>query len=212
MRTRDSTVKSAWLCEFPQPRMRQGLCQGQPVYRILPQKCGDEASGFGRKTWPILGVIRALFVGGEGDGSFEDAAVGLFATWSRKWRKALQQLIGQHTQAPDINTKAVAIDGVDDLWRQIVQCAAKCPSLLIWISVYCPAKITKLDLAAVSDENVLRLQVSMYHMHSVAILDGSRDLSDEWRGVVLTEALVWLLQKPTGQITSMGMLQDHEDV
>lgn len=52
----------------------------------------------------------------------------------------------------------------------------------------------------------------MYHMHSVAILDGACNLCNDWCGVVLTEALVWLLLEQTTQITSVGMLQDHKDV
>jgi hypothetical protein len=100
-----------------------------------------------------------------------------------KWQIATKKRKENHTTAPNIAQVWNIALSCDHLWRSIAwRAACRFEELPILKSV-AETKVNDLDIPMVVKQEILRLEVSMNHIHSVDLLNAREDLMKEPAGV-----------------------------
>lgn len=125
-----------------------------------------------------------------------------------KWRVAVNKLVRQNTECPQINCLAMLLV-LDHLWRQVVQCAAhRCPPVAR--CMYAPSEIRDFEASVNTHEQIFGLDVAVDHIFGVQVLQRIGHLRDVARSDGLLELAAGQRRHVLVELPLAGEL-DHEE-
>ena len=138
--------------------MFQHVLEVNPLVGVLPQQLDDEVPGGARD------------VGGEPQVDVDDPLVGVLVGLGLKRRFTHQELVGEDAQGPVVHPLVVGL-ALDHLRGQVVQGPAHGGPPGAG-GVHRPPEVGDLEVALHVQQQVLRLDVSVDHLHGVAVTQG----------------------------------------
>ena len=162
--------------------MHHDIVKCDTSFRVVPQKS--------------LHQVTCVGVDPIGDGEVDSGyplvrVAGMFLLEGRVTDK---ELVQKHTEGPDVDT-LVVLAGLDHLRWKVVEGAAHSGSSVAALAakvaadVGRPPEVSELDTLVKMDEDVLRLQVSVYEVFAVEVFQRPGDLVDVVGGERVTQAL-----------------------
>lgn len=114
----------------------------------------------------------------------------LWHTLVVKGNLSTHQNIEDDSKAPDVDLWTGVLFGLQQLWSRKVQAAAKGLKQALGRKKVAQSEIDNLNIARLTDEYVLDLQVPVHDTVSVAVVQGTRDLASELASLLLLETAV----------------------
>lgn len=124
---------------------------------------------------------------------------------------AAQELVGQDTQAPEVNLFVVKVFGrarFNHLWREVIEGTAHGLSSAVG-GMHTPAKVGNLEFAMDTDQNILGLDVAVNDVLPVQITQGRRHLGNVLGRLPLGEAVFFA--QVFIELSLAGKLEDQKD-
>lgn len=120
-----------------------------------------------------------------------------------------EQGVKDYTERPDIRLSSIKV--LYDFWRHVIGCPCElCQSALFGHS--CKAKVNQANLVIVCHHDVLRLDVSVNDVLSVAVVDRLKELAHVERSPPFTKALIALRSNLVEKWLSFGKFHHQVDV
>lgn len=127
-------------------------------------------------------------------------------------RASVAQLVEEDAQGPDIQHVVVRLVG-NHFGGHVFESAAEGVSLRVDFFLYAPAKVTDFQTVFLTNQQILRFQITMDKAVDVEKVDTSNSLNKEKEGFILCELTHLLaVADDVKQIALLHILQDQVDV
>lgn len=178
--------------------MRQNGVDAGSLGRILLEDGRDEALRlFGEAVGDLKVALQNLLL--------HDSLVIVI-----EWQSSAQKGVEDDTERPDIDLFSRIPPAGKHLWRGIAGGAAKRVHETVALELARKAKVAKLDIAALVEENVFELEIAVNDALAVYVGDGEAELAKDSASFGLSEHLV--LDQVVVELAASAYFADHPDV
>lgn len=192
----DGRLQVGWKV-FDEPWVLADLLYGIPIHGTYLQHLSDELAGTsGQKLRCLVVSLSYLLEQGR----------NVFVV---EWKATDKQNIENDAAAPDVDLGTCVELAGDDLWSGVIWTPTACLQEVAVCHDIAQAKVGDFDMEVVVEQEILGLQISMYNLMTVAVLDGAHDLLKELSSLVFLHlSMIDNVVEELGP----GVLKNHDDV
>ena len=127
-----------------------------------------------------------------------------------EWYFAADQHVQYDAETPNIDFRSGVLTGLQQFWCCKIQASTESFEKRLWRKEIAEPKVDDLDITSLADQDILDLQITMYHRISVTVIQSTGDLATEFPCLFFLEPT--MSNNIVEHLPTVDILEEHVPV